>query len=763
MTLPCCTIDGEIFQPYRLEGGEAERWITPAGPGLQRIEFLVPQANCAACMPDIEGTLGAIAGVKNARVNLTGRRVAVVFAEGALEPQVLIDRMAEMGYAARPFDPRETGLLKDDREAKTLLKALAVAGFAAGNVMLLSVAVWSGADAATRDLFHWLSAMIALPAVAYAGRPFFYSAVNALRHGRTNMDVPISLGVILASAMSLFETINGRDHAYFDASVMLLFFLLAGRYLDQLMRVRARSAIAQLVSLSADGANVVDADGIRRYVAARDLKPGMKVAVAAGGRLPADGIIIDGRSDMDRSLLTGETQPESVAPGSTVHAGELNLTGPVILEVTAAGNDTFLSELVRLMAAAEQGQSRYIRIADRLARYYSPVVHILAALTLTGWIVLGQGWHDSLMTAVAVLIITCPCALGLAVPAVQVVASGRLFRSGLMIKDGAALEKLAAVDTVIFDKTGTLTRGEPELVAPLTVSTETLAIAAGLAQISRHPLSTALVREVQRRGLTPITVSDTAEHPGFGLSGNWQGESLRLGSRAWCGMEEAAEDKGLLEFIFRRGARPPVVFQFQDRLRSDAAETIAALKVRGLDVHLLSGDREPAVRRVAEAVNIEQAISRATPQAKLAYVEALRKAGRRVLMVGDGINDAPALAAGFTSMAPATASDIGRTAAETVFMGESIRAVMVAIDVSARAQRIAKENFLLAVGYNVLAVPVAMVGLVSPLVAAIAMSTSSIIVIANALRLGLGTPNQASAGSRTADHITAQHNMRDAA
>ena len=763
MSLPCCTIDGEFFQPFRLEGNDAQRWLTPAGPGLLRIEFLVPQASSAASMPDIEGNLAAINGVKSARVNLTGRRVAVTFSEGALEPQMLIDRLGAMGYAARPFDPRETGVLKDERESKTLLKALAVAGFAAGNVMLLSVSVWSGAESATRDLFHWLSAMIALPAVAYAGRPFFASALNALRLGRVNMDVPISLGVLLALAMSLFETVNRQEHTYFDASVTLLFFLLAGRYLDQLMRVRARSAIAQLVSLSAEGATVVGSDGLRRYIAARDLQAGMKVAVAAGGRLPADGRIIDGVSDMDRSLLTGETAPETVKPGSQVNAGELNLTAPVTIEVTAAGNDTFLSELVRLMATAEQGQSRYIRLADRLARFYSPAVHILAAATLTGWLLLGHGWHDALMAAVAVLIITCPCALGLAVPAVQVVASGRLFRSGVMIKDGAALEKLSAIDTVIFDKTGTLTRGEPELLAPLAVSTGTLCLAAGLAQVSRHPLSLALVREVSRRGLQPVEVEQAAERPGLGLAGSYRGEALRLGSRAWCGMAESTEDQGLLEFAFRRGSKPLVVFQFQDRLRGDAAATIAALKARGLAVHLLSGDREAAVARVAAALHIEIAVSRSSPRMKLAYVEALGAAGRKVLMVGDGINDAAALAAGFTSMAPATASDIGRTAAETVFMTESIGAVVTAIDTSARAQRIAKQNFALAVGYNVLAVPLAMAGLVSPLVAAVAMSTSSIIVIANALRLGLAKSRPLAHKAARSSGSTGDVSLREAA
>ena len=762
MTLPCCSIDGEAIQPYRLEGAEAVRWTSPAGPGLKRIEFLVPQADCAACMPGIEGELGKIAGVKNARVNLTGRRVAVTFADGALEPQVLIDALASLGYAARPFDPRETGLAKESHEGSRLLKAMAVSGFAAGNVMLLSVSVWAGADAATRDLFHWISAMVALPAVAYAGRPFFYSAANALRHGRVNMDVPISLGVLLAAAMSLFETVNGAAEAYFDASVTLLFFLLVGRYLDHLMRARARSAIAQLVSLSAEGATVVAADGTRRFTAARDLTAGMVVAVSAGDRLPADGRIIDGTSDMDRSLLTGETAPETVKPGHLVHAGELNLTGPVLIEVTAAGNDTFLSELVRLMAAAEQGQSRYIRIADRLARFYAPAVHTAAAVTLVGWLALGHGWHDALMAAVAVLIITCPCALGLAVPAVQVVASGRLFRSGVMIKDGAALEKLACVDTVVFDKTGTLTRGQPELVSPLMVSTDTLALAAGLAQSSKHPLSRALVREVKRRGLEPATVSEVSEHPGLGLSGTWDGEQLRLGNRAWCGAEESVGDNGLLEFVFRRGAKPPVVFQFEDALRPEAIETVDTLKRQGLAVHLLSGDREAAVLRVADAVDIGTAVSRATPQAKLAYVEALTTAGRKVLMVGDGINDAPALAAGFTSMAPATASDIGRTAAETVFMGDSASAVTTAIDVSRKAQAIARQNFGLALGYNMLVVPLAMSGLVSPLIAAVAMSTSSIMVIANALRLSLGKTS-ANASAATPAQPAADAHVKDAA
>jgi Cu2+-exporting ATPase len=435
--------------------------------------------------------------------------------------------------------------------------------------------------------------------------------------------------------------------------------------------------------------------------------------------------------------MTGESAPEAVKAGDTVHSGVMNVTGPLLVEVTAAGNDTFLAELIRMMAAAEQGQSQYIRLADRLARYYAPAVHLLAAATLAGWLFLGQGWHAALMAAVAVLIITCPCALGLAVPTVQVVASGKLFRAGVMIKDGAALEKLAAADTVIFDKTGTLTRGEPELVSPRMIDTGKLAVAAGLASASLHPLSRALAREAKRRGIVPAVLADAEERPGSGLAARWNGLEVRLGSQAWCGIAQAQRDDGLLEFAFRIGGGEPLIFAFADGLRADAAETIAALKAAGLDVHMVSGDREAAAVRVAKSVGIDKTMAGATPQAKLAFVEALTAAGRKVLMVGDGINDAPALAAGFTSMAPSTASDIGRTAAETVFMGSSLAAVSFARYVGLASQRLAKQNFALAIGYNVLAVPVAMLGLASPLVAAVAMSTSSIIVIANALRLGL--------------------------
>jgi Cu2+-exporting ATPase len=339
------------------------------------------------------------------------------------------------------------------------------------------------------------------------------------------------------------------------------------------------------------------------------------------------------------------------------------------------------------------------------------------------------------MAAIAVLIITCPCALGLAVPAVQTVASGVLFRGGVMIRDGAALEKLSAIDTIIFDKTGTLTRGNLRLVNGNSLPALDLGLAAGLAQNSRHPLSRAICEAARAQSIVPLRVDDVEEIPGHGLRGHFEGKDIKLGSRRWCMMADDA-DQDMPEFILAVGQKSPVHFRFEDEMRHDAVSTIAALKARGLRIEILSGDREAAVRQIAGRLAIENWQAAVTPQEKLAYVEALQRTGRKVLMLGDGLNDAPALAAGYTSMAPSSASDVGRTAADTVFMGESLKPVLMACEVACATQRISIQNFSLAVGYNVLAVPLAMLGYASPLIAAVAMSTSSIIVIANSLRLG---------------------------
>lgn len=736
--MTCCPaplIGAPGFAPD-LMGDEARRWISPAGPGLSRIELIVPGADCAACIPGIEDALKQMPGVEKARLNLTARRVSITWRTAEATPQSFIDRLAALGYSCRPVDPKEAGFSGDAVESRRLLSALAVAGFAAANVMLLSVSVWSGTDPVTRDLFHWISAAIALPAIVYSGRPFFSSAAAAVRRGMVNMDVPISLGVLLAAGMSLFETIEHGEHAYFDAAITLLFFLLAGRYLDHMMRARARSAISQLMTLTPTAATIIDENGVSRLVPAGELMAGMTLSVAVGDRLAADGTIIAGKSELDCSHITGEFSPERAGVGSAVHAGALNLTGPLQVRITAAGHDTFVAELARLLSAAEQSQSLYVRVADRMARYYSPMVHILAASTLLGWIMLGFGGHAALIAAICVLIITCPCALGLAVPATQVVASGLLFARGVMIKSGDALEKLARVDTVVLDKTGTLTLGRPALFSEADIDDETLALAASLGRTSRHPLSQALVRAAANRNLALFELTDVEERPGEGLTGMWKGASVRLGSRAFCGLEEqeVASD-GCLEIVFAGPEGRPIVVRFEDQLRPGARAAIETLKAGGLGVQILSGDRPAAVARVARELGITEAHSSMSPRAKHDHIVALRESGKKVLMIGDGINDAASLAAGLTSMAPASASDIGRNAADIVLLGDTLEAIPYARWIAVAAQKVTWQNIIFAIGYNLVAVPIAMLGLATPMIAAIAMSSSSLVVILNSLRL----------------------------
>ena len=715
-------------------------WVREPSPGLRHMDLIVPGAHCAGCIAKIERGLKSERGIVDARLNLSTKRLAVDWREDSFSAQGVLDRLQALGFEARPFDAGEAGQDADGREGRELLRALAVAGFAAGNVMLLSVSVWSGADAATRDLFHWLSALIALPAVVFAGRPFFRSAARALRGRGLNMDVPISLAVILAAGMSLYETIMRGPVTYFDASLMLLFFLLIGRVLDHMTRARARSAATRLLSLSAAGATVVEEGGRRSFRAIRDIAPGMTVAVAPGERIPADGTVLSGESDIDRSLVTGEAAPVAVRAGARLEAGTMNLTGPLEITVSAAGEDTFLADIVRLMEAAERARARTVLLADRVARIYAPAVHVIALATFAAWLLAGSGGHAALMTAIAVLIITCPCALALAVPTVQVAASGVLFRGGVMLKDGGVLERLAEIDTVIFDKTGTLTLGRPVFSGLGTVDTQVLALAHGLARGSAHPLAAALARQIAERDVAPASLSAVREVPGRGLEGVFEGRTVRLGSRVWCGIEDAGEgerDATGPELCLMLDGTVAAVFAAQDRVRPGARATMELLKRRGLAIALLSGDRAGAVAALGAQLGIRDRHAAMSPQDKAAFVARLEAEGRKVLMVGDGINDAPALAAAHASMAPSSAADIGRTAAGLVFLGEDLRAVARAHRTACLARRLIIQNFALAVLYNLIAVPVAVAGLASPLVAAIAMSASSIVVTANALRLRL--------------------------
>lgn len=739
------TPDGQAFCCPGCEAANAATGTLTENTGFSRLAtedannsytltLGVEGIHCAACIRLIENALLSEDSVTHARVNMSTERVSMSWHGERTHGDALAEKISRLGYKLHLLDAnREVA----DETSKALLRAIAVAGFAAGNMMLISVGLWTTdtntMGMATRDLFHWLSALIALPTVLYAGRPFFRSAYTVLREGHTNMDVPISIAVILACSMSVFEAIRHGQHVYFDSAVMLLFFLLIGRYLDARAKGKARESAANLLSKLA-GMAVVYEEGRATQVPITELREGMIVLVATGETIPADGLVQKGRSDVDLSLITGETVPEVVEEGGEVFAGTLNLSAPLQVRVSKASDKSLLSEIVRLMETAEQGSAKYVRLADKAARLYTPVVHAMGALTFLGWwLVMQAPWQVSLLHAVTVLIITCPCALGLAVPVVQVLASGKLMRMGILLKSGDALEKLAEVDTVVFDKTGTLTLGKPKLNSE-EHSQSDLRIAASLAVHSRHPLSKALANAYEGN-LLDLAVTEV---PGKGLFAEFEGWEFKLGSRAWCGDKAAPLDDSSLEMWFAADGEPRARFTFSDQLRDDAPDIVSTLNALGMDVRLLSGDRQAAAASVAEKAGITLFKAGASPLEKCEYLKMLSDTGAKILMVGDGMNDAPALAAAHVSMSPSSAMDITQNTADIVFQGDKLQPVLEALDVSRRSGKLVRQNFALAVLYNLIAIPVAVMGFVTPLVAAAAMSGSSLIVILNAFRLNLG-------------------------
>ncbi|MGV8952043.1 MAG: heavy metal translocating P-type ATPase [Cypionkella sp.] len=725
--------DTQDYQPER--GGlgacpacavmpSAQEMAERAKPTSARLMLSLPTAHCAACISTVEAAILAATGVQSARVNLTLKRVSIEAAPEVTAAD-MIAVLKRVGYEAHELDAGLLSATETDRQGRELLMRLGVAFFSMMNVMLLSVAVWAGAEAATRDMFHWISAMIAIPTVIFAGQPFFRSAWAALRVGRLGMDVPISLALVLATSISLYETTQGGTHAYFDAAVMLCFFLLLGRYLDHRTRAVARSAAEELAALEVPRAWVL-VEGAEIERAISEIVVGDLVRVRPGGRMPVDGVVTQGASEVDRSLLTGESLPVFAGVGSLVSAGEVNLTGPLVLRVTAAGAQSSLHRMADLVAVAESARTKYTTLAERAAGWYSPLVHLLSFGAFGFWMwKTGGDFRHAINISAAVLIITCPCALGLAVPAVVTSASGKLFRKGLLIKDGTALERLALVDTVVFDKTGTLTMGMPEPTNLDSHAPEILAIAAALAAGSSHPLARALAEIAE-----PVVVTDLREVAGYGIEARLGGALVRMGRAEWVGADPIGVTATYLSV-----AGVVHVFSFADHIRPGAEAAIAALRAQGKAIALISGDTSGPVAEIAMRLGISDWTANALPAEKLAFVQRLSAAGHHVLMVGDGLNDTAALSAAYVSISPAQALDAARTASDIVLLGQDMAPIGDAARIARQAKRRILQNFGLSAAYNVVAVPLALVGLATPLAAALAMSLSSITVSLNALRL----------------------------
>ncbi len=746
--MSCCDANICVPPPEKLtkkgavNGSELLDYSTWTKDGYLHIEFLVPDMHCIGCVRSLERIVGELPFVTNVRANLSLKKISVTWQniEGKNDANVALigNAVERAGFKYTPYDSEDSSGLSQNKEGKNMLIALAVAGFGAVNIMLLSVSIWSGADEQTTNLFHLISGIIAVPIVFYSGQVFYRSALSALRVGRLNMDVPISLAVLMALGMSIYESLNGGPSAYFDAAVTLLFFLLIGRYLDHMMREKARHSIVQLSSLASKGAMRVEENGELSYINVKEIRIGMILRIKAGERISVDGEVVDGKSDVDRSLVSGENIPVLVEPGAEVQAGTLNLNGVIDIRVVRDAEHSFLAEITRMMEAAEKGRGRFTRIADRAARSYAPVVHILAVVAFIGWMIAtGNDWHASIYVAISVLIITCPCALGLAVPVVHVIAARRLFKEGIIIRDGSGFERMEEVDYVVFDKTGTLTSGVPKVNTTTIDGRDNMAIAKALAMHSNHPYSMAVASYFG--GVSATDIGQITEVPGNGVEGVFNGARVRLGRYEW--VKEIAcdnnpkDDSNRASVFFAIENGKISGFEICEEIRDGALKTVEELTETGNHVEILSGDRKIPVATVAGATGVEQFSWNMSPVEKTDHINNLRTKGKTVLMVGDGLNDSPALVAANVSMAPASASDIARQCADFVFTRQSLEAVPFTIRIARKAGKLVRQNFALSIWYNVIAVPFAMAGYVTPLIAAIAMSASSIVVIANSMRL----------------------------
>ena len=704
--------------------------------GRTVLEIAVRGARCAGCIGKIESRVRSLPNVASARLNLSTGKLTVN-GDDRLTPQPVFAALHALGYGAQPFE-NEAEENATNQESRTLIQHLAVAAFGTAFVVGLTDSIWYGGDMspALRHAFFWLAGAIAVPVTLYAGQPFFRSALTALRKGTANMDVPISAALLLALGLSLYQTARHGLDVYFDAAVMLTFLLLVGRYLDLMVRTRANSAARQLLEMQAKVARRIAPGGTVETIAARHIAVGDRLLLAAGDRAPVNGAL-EGPTELNLSLVTGESVPVTAAAHTAVQAGSIVIGEPVVLRASHSTETSLIADLARLLEAGQQNRSRYVNLADRAARAYVPLVTLLALGAFAGWMLAGAGLERAITNAIAVLIITCPCALGLAVPAVQVAASGRLFRAGVFVKSGDGLERLATSDTVIFDKTGTLTLGTPVLQAQNMVAPTDLELAARLARASRHPLAQAVATAA---GPGPVA-QGVREVVGAGLEAIIDDTRVRLGSARWCDISVQAADTGTpagTSLWLRRDGDTPVRLLFEDRIRPETRAVVMALRARGLTVEMLTGDQDAPARAIAADAGIAVWQSRVGPREKAAYLEKLRGEGHRVLMVGDGLNDAAAMALAHVSIAPGTATEVSQLAADMVLRGASISGLVEAVDVARKTRRLAQQNFALAALYNLIAVPLAATGLITPLVAAATMAASSLSVTLNAARLMLG-------------------------
>jgi Cu2+-exporting ATPase len=732
--------------------------------GLSEIDLYVEGIRCASCVWLNERLLGRLPGVAFARVNYATHRARIRFDPAVAPLPAVLGRIRSAGYLPKPYGETE-GQAAQRRETRDLLVRLGTAGFLSSQLMVITIALYAGyfqgIDPGTRRLLEWVGMGLTLPVYFYSGAPFLRNTVASLRHGRFNMDALIALGAGAALAYSAWQMFAGGE-VYLDTAAMIVTLVLVGRYVEAAAKGRASEAVARLAALQPREARRIESlpgGGAEvRRVPVAELLPGDRVEVVPGERVPADGVVREGRSEVDESLVTGESRPVGKEPGAPAIGGTVNLHGSFVLEVTRTGAATVLSGIIRAVEEAQASRPRIQAVADRLVGVFVPAILVLAVAATAGHLLRGAPVAQAVMIGVSVLVIACPCALGLATPLAVLLATGVATGRGLLVKGGDVFERAAGADEVLLDKTGTVTRGRPGLREVLPFGEAgggeaSLRIAAAVERRSEHSMGRAIVEAARALPGEPAPeATGFRAVPGRGVEGRVAGEVVRVGSRpfvieAGAEIPEAAErearlreERGDTVAFLARGGRLVALLVVADTVRPEAQEVVADLTALGLRVSLLSGDNRRTTGAVAARLGIAVAIAEVTPVEKRERVAALQGAGRRVLVAGDGVNDAPALTQADVGVAMSRGTDVTMESAEAVLVRDDLRLLPDLVRLSRKTYRIIRENLFWALVYNLVAVPLAVAGLLHPIVAAAAMAASSTFVVLNSLRIRAGAP-----------------------
>ncbi len=735
---------------YDLDEVQSE-FVTHVGEERE-IHLLVEGIHCAACVWLIERTLSRLPGIINAQVNLSGKRLLVRWDNQKLHLSAIIRRLGEIGYAAVPFDPEtaEGSLRKQNR---LMLYRMAFAGFAMMNMMWISISLYAGAaQDEFRDLFHWLGFALATPTLFYSGWPFFRGALTGLKNGHPTMDLPIAIGATVTYLYSLYVTLSGSSvgEVYWDTVVNFTFVILIGRYLEAMYKRQAVASTQRLLDLQPRVATVLR-EGEEKVVPIRAVSPGEQVLIRPGNKIPVDGTVLEGESAVDEAMLSGESAPVPKGRGDSVSAGTINVDSALTVVVTGTLRDTALGRIIRLVEEAQASKAPIQCLADRIVPWFVLATLFLATCTFLFW--RGSGLELALMAATSVLIITCPCAFGLATPMAIAVASGLGARNGILIKNGAVLETLSDITHFVFDKTGTLTEGQMrvrEVVASSAIAeADLLAHAAAVERYSEHAIARAIMEEAQQRYLpyTQLPLREFRNTPGFGVAAEVAGQVVLLGNGAWLERNAVPLDPALGERTQALEAEAVTCIQVAiagrhvgvigvaDQLRADAAQLVAELRSAGIRLTLLSGDRRPVAEAIARQLGGMEVIAEVLPEQKDEVIRALQAQGEQVAMVGDGINDAPALIRADVGIAIGSGTDVSVESADIVLMSSELDKVRQAALLSRRTLRTIRQNIGISLAYNTIMVPLAMAAFITPLVAALTMPVSSLAVIWNAARI----------------------------